>query len=144
MTKALDLQVGGNHYKTGIQPFELSHANAHDGTTHAIQKYLTRHARLVPEEGYKSIRKAHHITALRAELLETYPAAHPDQCLIQINHYISANGIDNVTANAMRHVEFWHQDPTLDPGATASIIRDLILSAAEHHYPQLFKKEDFV
>lgn len=44
-TKALDLQTGGNHYKSlGIQPVEYIHANSLTYLEGNVIKYVTRHA----------------------------------------------------------------------------------------------------
>lgn len=40
--KALDIQIGGSHYKTGIQPWEYIEANNLDFFEGNVIKYVTR------------------------------------------------------------------------------------------------------
>ena len=65
--KALDKQVGGQHYKDcGIQPVEYIHANNLDYFEGNVIKYITRHR--TKGEGRKDIEKAIHYAQLILEL----------------------------------------------------------------------------
>ena len=65
--KALDKQVGGQHYKDcGIQPVEYIHANKLDYFEGNVIKYITRHR--TKGEGKKDIEKAIHYAQLILEL----------------------------------------------------------------------------
>lgn len=142
--KALSHQVGGTHYKEGIQPFQLAMANGHDGCIHAIQKYLTRHARTEARKGYESLRKAHHICMIRVECMAIYGVPHaPELQLIGIGDYIRSNGLDLLTANAVRLVEAWHNEIDIDHHNRAEAIRTTIRHLAAKTYPQFYKVEDF-
>tara|TARA_R110000822_G_scaffold257038_1_gene382704 strand:+ start:152 stop:475 length:324 start_codon:yes stop_codon:yes gene_type:complete len=64
---ALDLQVGGDHYKgCGIQPVEYIHANNLGYLEGNVIKYITRHR--TKGEGRKDIEKAIHYAQLILEL----------------------------------------------------------------------------
>lgn len=43
LSKTLDIQIGGNHYKQGIQPWEYISANKLDYWEGNVIKYVTRH-----------------------------------------------------------------------------------------------------
>ena len=65
--RALDLQVGGDHYKgCGIQPVEYIHANKLGYLEGNVIKYITRHH--TKGEGKKDIEKAIHYAQLILEL----------------------------------------------------------------------------
>jgi hypothetical protein len=64
---ALDLQVGGDHYKgCGIQPVEYIHANKLGYLEGNVIKYITRHH--TKGEGRRDIEKAIHYAQLILEL----------------------------------------------------------------------------
>lgn len=140
---ALHVQVGGSHYKKGIQPFQLSLANGHDGCIHAIQKYLTRHARVEPSEAYESLSKAHHICMIRVECIELYGPITPRDPQIDIGLYVSANELDMKTGNTVRIVESWHNHPECDHLLRANAIRASIRDVAATFYPQFYTRKDF-
>lgn len=143
MNKALDQQVGGDHYKTGIQPFQLSMANGHDACIHAIQKYLTRHARIAPEEGYKALRKAHHICMIRVETMSAYGVPHPCKPIISIEDYLRTNKLDSETGFCVKAVENWHRSVDVDHMTRAESIRVAIRRLAKIHYTTIYNREDF-
>jgi|TARA_R110000824_G_scaffold360485_1_gene548244 hypothetical protein len=65
--KALDQQVGGQHYKgCKIQPVEYIHANGLDYLEGNVIKYITRHR--TKGEGRKDIEKAIHYAQLILEM----------------------------------------------------------------------------
>ena len=67
MSSALDLQVGGEHYKgCSIQPVEYIHANNLGYLEGNVIKYITRHH--TKGEGRKDIEKAIHYAQLILEL----------------------------------------------------------------------------
>lgn len=64
--KALDTQVGGDHYKScGIQPIEFIYANDLSYCEANIVKYATRHAR---KGGAEDVKKVIHYAELLLEL----------------------------------------------------------------------------
>lgn len=142
MTNPLDAQVGGDHYKGAIQPFQLSMANGHDACTHAVQKYLTRFPR---KAGIEDLKKAHHIVAIREQTMAIYGVFHPpEKPIITLGDYLRSNKCDGVTAAAILAMEGWFRRPSSDHYREAQTIRKLIREVAQHHYPNQYKKEDFV
>jgi Protein of unknwon function (DUF3310) len=66
MTKAIDSQVGGDHYKNlVIQPIQYAHANNLDFFQGAIVKYATRWKN---KNGLQDLEKIIHITQMYIEL----------------------------------------------------------------------------
>lgn len=142
---ALAAQVGGNHYKHGIQPFQLSMANGHDACIHAIQKYLTRYLRIAPEKGYEALQKAHHICMIRVETMALYGVPHPPEImLIGIGDYTRSNKLPSHVTNVVRMVEGWHSVIDIDHHSRAEAIREAIRAVAKHDFPSMFKEEDFL
>jgi hypothetical protein len=85
---ALDLQEGGDHYRTfAIQPVEFVMRNRWDFCAGCILKYLVRYRR---KGGLSDLRKARHFVELRAaisaEPIEWMPA-------ILMRAFIAANRI---------------------------------------------------
>jgi hypothetical protein len=71
--KALDVQVGGNHYKTRkIQPVQFSHANGLGFIEGTIVKYITRFRE---KNGVEDLLKIKHYVDLLIEL--EYPEWEP-------------------------------------------------------------------
>lgn len=144
MTRALDAQVGGNHYKKGIQPFQLSMANQHDGCTHAIQKYLTRFER-ESGSGIKDLKKAHHIAQIRVDTMADYGVFHPPaKPLILIGDYLRSNEAKAKAAAAITAMEQWFRTVDTDHQRQADKVRRLIRETAKHHYPDQYNREDFI
>ncbi len=142
---ALDQQVGGQHYKKGIQPFALSMANGHDGCIHAITKYMTRHRRKDPAKGYEDCQKAHHITGIRLELIKVYglPRA-PSAPQIMIRDYVKSNELCLTDAAAIYAIEAWNERSNVDHEKWHDGVRQYIRAAARYAYPETFNEEDFV
>tara|TARA_B100001093_G_scaffold430159_1_gene425742 strand:- start:145 stop:354 length:210 start_codon:yes stop_codon:yes gene_type:complete len=63
MGKALDSQIGGDHYKLPIQPVEFIYKNQLDYLRGNVIKYVTR-----KKNGAEDIRKAIHYCELLLEL----------------------------------------------------------------------------
>ena len=62
---ALDIQVGGNHYKSmAIQPMEFSMLNELDACQHTIIKYVTRFR---TKGGVQDLEKAKHVIDMLIE-----------------------------------------------------------------------------
>jgi len=59
MGKALDSQIGGNHYKLPIQPVEFIYKNQLDYLRGNVIKYVTR-----TKNGAENIRKAKHYSEI--------------------------------------------------------------------------------
>lgn len=64
--KALEIQVGGSHYKRmGIQPFEYAHANRLGACEFTVVKYVTRWRE---KGGLEDLKKAKHCIDILIEL----------------------------------------------------------------------------
>ena len=145
LTGALDKQIGGSHYKKGIQPFHLSFANCHDGCTHAMIKYMTRHRRNEPEKGYEDCCKAHHITGIRLDLIDLIGLPGLAQVpRVKINDYVASNELAVEDAACVYAIESWHEKTHVNHQTWHYHIRKLIRTAALAAYPTLYKEEDFV
>jgi len=139
---SLDKQVGGDHYKGAIQPFQLSMANGHDGCTHAIQKYLTRFER---KAGLEDLKKAHHIAMIRYDTMMVYGVFHPpEKPLIKMADYFRSNKASGHAAAAMLAMENWFRTVDTDHLRSANKVRGLIRDCAQHFYPETYNEEDFV
>lgn len=142
LTGGLKGQVGGNHYKGGIQPFQLSMANGHDSCTHAIQKYLTRYRK---KDGIEGLKKAHHICYIRVDTMAMYGVWHPpEKPLITMGDYLRSNSTDAITAAAMVAMETWFRTVDTDHRREADHVRQLIRRCAENFYHNDFLREDFI
>lgn len=65
---ALDMQIGGNHYKSmAIQPVEFIHKNGIGFLEGSVIKYVCRHSR---KNGVEDLKKARHYIDLLIELEE--------------------------------------------------------------------------
>jgi Protein of unknwon function (DUF3310) len=74
--KALDVQVGGDHYKKlKIQPMEYSMANGLDACQHTIVKYVTRFR---DKGGIADLEKARHTLDMLIEFEQANPAPSVD------------------------------------------------------------------
>lgn len=73
--KALDKQVGGEHYKTSIQPIQYIHANNLSFIEGNIVKYITRWR---DKGGVESLRKIQHYVDLLIELEGLEDASIPE------------------------------------------------------------------
>jgi hypothetical protein len=138
----LGKQVGGNHYQGGIQPFQLSHANGHDGCTHAIQKYLTRYRK---KAGIEDLKKAHQICYIRVDTISIYGKwIPPEKPMIQMGDYLRSNSIDPITARAIVAMESWFRKVDTDDLREADLVRSLIRQCAENFYNSDYLREDFI
>lgn len=76
MTRPLDRQIAGDHYKSmAIQPVELAFANRYDDCIFSTFKYVMRHQ---DKNGAVDLDKAIHFCHMRAELIQKhgrYPRA---------------------------------------------------------------------
>lgn len=69
-SKALDKQIGGQHYKDlAIQPMEYSIKNNLDALQHTVIKYITRHK---TKNGVEDIEKAIHACELIKQMQYSY------------------------------------------------------------------------
>lgn len=131
---AMNEQIGGTHYKDGgVQPFELSHANDHDGEIHAVQKYLTRF-RL--KAGKVDLEKAMHICAIRVAQIEKWGVLAPRTRGINIEDYIRSWGMSPTQAAVVRMVESWHMVTDMDHEKTCQLIQKRIRDLIAEEYPE--------
>jgi len=120
---ALDLQEGGDHYRTlGMQPVEFVMRNRWDFCAGCILKYLVRYRR---KGGLSDLRKARHFVELRAAI-----SAEPIQGMpaISMRAFIGANRIPVPhEARALLALEDLVHGRTADPAAALlARIDDLI------------------
>ena len=66
---SLGRQVGGSHYKSGIQPLEYAFHNNLDGFQAKIVKYITRWK---DKGGMQDLEKCKHVLEMYIELNERY------------------------------------------------------------------------
>lgn len=119
---ALDIQIGGDWYKTlAIQPHEFAMANHYDSCAANVVKYVTRHR---AKNGRQDIEKALHYVALRQHL--TSGASLVEQMVIYLRGetfwgrwrksnghtiamvtYVQANGIYGYEMDALLALETW-------------------------------------
>lgn len=59
-----DIQVGGNHYQTTIQPIQFIHANSMNFFEGNVVKYVTRHK---TKNGAEDLKKAIHYCQMLLE-----------------------------------------------------------------------------
>jgi hypothetical protein len=67
MSNAKDIQIGGSHYKTAIQPIEYVFANRLGFCEGNIVKYVTRYKN---KNGIEDLEKARHYLDLLIENIE--------------------------------------------------------------------------
>lgn len=73
MSSALDVQVGGDHYKNmAVQPMEFSMLNGLDPCQHTIIKYVTRFRQ---KNGLEDLVKAKHVLDMLIEFEQQRLAA---------------------------------------------------------------------
>lgn len=70
--KAKDIQVGGTHYKKGIQPWEYIKANDLNFWEGNVLKYLTRHKSKARKQDLEKAK--HYLEFLIEEYDELYPS----------------------------------------------------------------------
>ena len=91
VNSALQKQVGGDHYKEGIQPVEYIHANKLDFFEGNIVKYITRRRK---KDGRKDVEKAiHYCEMILALDYPEPPPPGPDEIKIDMNIYEKVFGI---------------------------------------------------
>lgn len=97
----LDRQVGGAHYKMGMQPIEFGMMNAWDFAACSVLKYVSRYRR---KNGVEDLRKARHFVELRAELKHYW--FEPKQ-RTPMSRYILLNKIEGLDAAVLVALESW-------------------------------------
>ncbi len=110
---ALDIQIGGDHYKhLGVQPVEFWHANLMGGSEGACIKYVTRWR---AKAGVRDLEKARHFLQLileDQEYVELYRRQRQAFPLfpgmgMRAQTYIIANGLGKAEAGVVQHVWYW-------------------------------------
>ena len=87
---ALELQVGGSHYKNkGMQPVEFSMLNGVNACQHSIVKYLTRNKHI------DDLKKAAHFCELWLAVANKYELRFPDPNRLhdEVAEYTEANSM---------------------------------------------------
>lgn len=115
---ALDVQIGGNHYKRlGIQPVPFWQANMMGASEGACIKYATRWK---DKEGVKDLRKGRHFIELiledetyiaQCQLLRSVLTPHMRNRLFNVmgpTEYIQANNLCREEAGVVRHIWWWN------------------------------------
>lgn len=122
MTSALDIQVGGSHYKkNAIQPIQYTTANCMGPSEMNIIKYITRYK---DKNGLEDLRKIRHYVDLHLETVASEPAvfrelrswiATKDLFPISAEDYIVANKIEDPRVKmVIILVTYWRADQAED------------------------------
>lgn len=114
---ALDIQVGGSHYKkNAIQPIQYTTANCMGPSEMNIIKYVTRYK---DKNGVEDLRKVRHYIDLHAETVASEPAlfrelrammATKDLFPIKPDEYCVANGLRGTVGTIITLVTYWRHD----------------------------------
>lgn len=114
---ALDIQVGGDHYKkNAIQPIQYTTANCMGPSEMNIIKYLTRYK---DKNGVEDLRKVRHYIDLHLETVSSEPAmfrelrammATNDLFPIKPDEYIKANNLRGKVRHVITLVTYWRHD----------------------------------
>ena len=92
VNSALQKQVGGDHYKTGIQPVEYCHANGLNFLEGSVVKYITRHRR---KGGREDVEKAlHYCEMILALDYPEPPPPGPNEIKVDMGKYERVFGIE--------------------------------------------------
>lgn len=91
MTEALDMQIGGSHYKEmAVQPVQVAQQYGLDFCSASVLKYISRHRK---KGGRQDLLKALHFMSLRADVGYHPPRRWPDGAVIR--QYVDQfSGID--------------------------------------------------
>ena len=99
--KATDRQVGGDHYKTGMQPLELATQLNLNPFQLKIVKYVTRYK---SKNGRQDLEKAVHIAEMAKELKPKnfiWSGANLWNAEDTMDNYFKSNNIQPLAVNAM-------------------------------------------
>jgi hypothetical protein len=122
--KALDRQIGGNHYDGGMQPVEFAMLNHYDACSFSVLKYLHRHKQ---KNGIVDLRKAAHFVELREEIgSKDFEANH-----LRVIDYIESNTFCDWTEDCIRALAVWARHPT--QGTARKVVANLKLLALEEY-----------
>lgn len=124
MSNALQMQVGGDHYKTGgIQPIEFAHQNNYDPAAFSVLKYVSRHRR---KAGRQDLEKAMHFALIREELLSKYGNTFQPTYHISMGEYCASNDLGYNDSWALMQLESWVQYRVMGPNSLMAAIRVLM------------------
>ena len=89
---ANDTQVGGKHYRTGVQHWDFVAANRLPYFEAQISRYVARHAK---KNGAEDLRKAYHYTKKLTELYEERVVGvfYPERIAISPAMFCQENGL---------------------------------------------------
>lgn len=151
MNDATALQVGGNHYiKLAIRPTEFAMRNGWDAASHAILKYVTRHA----DKGkLLDLQKAHHNVSLRAETRQPTWRERPfayfngrvvasigfdpredEDTRVSMEAYIDMNNIPALEARALTELDGWVRCQHSQQAGYSTRLKRQISDLALYHY----------
>ena len=126
MTKVLDTQVGGSHYKTmAYQPVVFFKDVRLGFTQGSIIKYVSRYKL---KNGIEDIKKAKHLAELAIEINEVVHKDHPDYTYKQSRKFINDNKFDS-----------WQEDVIVNAvmgrwGNIKSLCSDMIKILEKHNH----------
>lgn len=139
MTKPLEQQVGGKHYKgMAIQPFEFGFANRYDDCAFTAFKYLMRHGQ---KNGRIDLLKAAHTCHVRGELIQKYglPPAPLEE--IPVLRMCFANKMTEAEQSVALALDRWaRQLTTGDENEIAALMAKQFEVLADQVYPERTKK----
>lgn len=109
MFNALDVQVGGQHYKVGIQPTQFSHANHLSFEAGNVIKYVSRWRN---KNGIQDLKKALHYVELLHDLCVTYQTQYTYASLpivITPEEFCESNDIIGKEADIIEKACMWNR-----------------------------------
>lgn len=144
MTSALEIQIGGSHYKGRIhQPIELGMQNGYDPCLFSAFKYVDRHRR---KNGYEDLRKAAHFVQLRQETLtpDMWGRHERPSGALTAARYVVENGLPPDDAAIIVLLDMWFFESYVGDehgnevpnDRLADLILDLIWKVAAETYPE--------
>jgi hypothetical protein len=112
---ANNMQIGGNHYRSGIQHWDLIDAYNVGYLEGCATKYITRWRN---KNGVEDLRKALHFVKKLAERRQDAPQVEISERIPQvprqvINEYLAANQLTGDDADIISHLLTWQSTGTL-------------------------------
>lgn len=125
MTRANDLQIGGAHYRTDFQHWDLIAINGIGYLEGCATKYMTRWPK---KNGRQDVEKARHYVLKALELYREgayMPAGRVDN--LQFEAFAVANDLDADSKDAVRHLLYWTNEVHLELalGAIDKVLAEL-------------------
>lgn len=144
MTSALDIQIGGSHYKgRPYQPIHLGMQNGYDPCLFSAIKYVDRHRR---KHGYEDLKKAAHFVQLRQETItpDMWGRSDRPQGALTAARYVVENGLPSDDAAIVCLLDMWFFESyvgdeygnEIPNERLPELILDMIYKVASETYPE--------